>query len=185
MNPEFPVERICTHRYEPFQLTFARQAMQRLPARTDALFDASHRGLVLRGKTEAALERPVRVLMGYYGNDIEVGAASVRLHHGSMLEEPFMGLVVLCHAHSAAVVKTDLRSRGGVICDEDGTRQFATIRATAPLAKLLGYAEQLSEIAAGASVIMWLSHYGPVSPKSLDRRNRASIVHEPPRLPAA
>jgi hypothetical protein len=180
MLHEFPVERRCTHRYEPFQLRFARHALGRLPSREDVMFLANHGGLVLRGKTEAALERPIRVLKAYYGDQVDVGQLTLRLLHGATTEEPYMGLGILCPREHLEVIKSDLRERDAVIFDEDVTPQFGVIRATAPLAKVLGYAQTVSELGTGASAVIWLSHYGPAKITAAAQHPRAPKVRASP-----
>jgi len=51
-HPEYPLERICTHGYEPFQLKFARHAEQLLSGLEDVQSEPSHRGLIIRAETE-------------------------------------------------------------------------------------------------------------------------------------
>lgn len=166
MTRAYPVERTCTERRKPVQLTFARQALQHLPHRDDAAFEAGHQGLVLRGKTEAALEGPVAILRSYYGERIDIGEASVRLHHGATLEEPYMGLGVMCAPARIEAIRADLLGRDAAIFDEEIAAEFCVIRATAPLTNLLGYRQQVSKLDPSASAILWLSHYGPVKVRS-------------------
>lgn len=165
MHPVYPVQRICRHEYEPFQLTFARHALQVLPQGGESAFEATHKGLVLRGETEASLERAVEVLKDHYGNHIRVGPAEVRYRQGLGLEEPHMGVRVLCPPVHFRMVEADLVARGGTILDAELASRFGVVRATAPLANLLGYVSALSELTAGtAREVMWLSHYAPVRP---------------------
>ena len=64
VDAEYPLERVCRHQYDPFQLNFARHALELFPEKDRRSFEATHRGLVLRVKTEAALEKAVMVLRG-------------------------------------------------------------------------------------------------------------------------
>ena len=43
MHPEYPLERLCSHLYEPFQLNFARHAEQILQQQPDVEVEATHR----------------------------------------------------------------------------------------------------------------------------------------------
>jgi hypothetical protein len=163
MHPEFPVERVCRHLYEPFQLIFARHAQQLLPKEDELEVEASHKGLVLRGETEAVLERPAEILQGYFGNQIRIGGATVRYHNGSTPEEPHMGLRVRCPTEHFERVKADLDARYATIVSSEITPLYAVIRASAPLARLIGYAQTLKKLTSGqAHEVMWLSHYAPV-----------------------
>jgi len=87
MHPEYPLERLCSHLYEPIQLTFARHAEQVLREEDEVEVEATHRGLVLRGETEAAFEHSVELLRNYFGNQIHVGPAVVGYCNGTTVEE--------------------------------------------------------------------------------------------------
>lgn len=159
----FPLERTCSHRHERFQLAFARRAIEILPPREDTEAEATHRGLVLRGETESALDRPIELLKDHYGDQIRIGAPTIRYQGTTQLEEPYMGLRVMCTERYFAAVKADLLARGATIEDAEVTGQFGVVRATAPLAKLLGYGKALKELTAGSGrEVMWFSHYAPV-----------------------
>lgn len=163
MAPEYPLERICAHRYEPFQLKFARHAQQILEHAKDVQLEATHAGLVLCAETEAALEDPIGVLREFYGSQVAIGPATIRYHRGVTLEQPYMGVRVRCGAADFAAVKADLLARGGIIVDSELTRSFGVVRVIAPLARLLGYSDHLARLTAGTGrEVMWLSHYAPV-----------------------
>jgi predicted membrane GTPase involved in stress response len=162
-HPEYPIELTCLHLYEPFQLTFARHALQLLPEEQGVEVEATHRGLILRGETESALEGPVEILQEYFGSQIRVSAPAVRYHRGTCVEEPHMSVRVKCSPNHFAAVKVDLASRGAIIVDDELTSAFGVIRVTAPLARLLGYARDLAALTHGtAHLVMWLSHYAPI-----------------------
>ena len=72
IRADYPLERICRHQYDPFQLNFARHALELFPQKERSAFEASHRGLVLRAQTEAALERAVEILRKYFGDQITI-----------------------------------------------------------------------------------------------------------------
>lgn len=166
-HPEYPIERTCVHLYEPFQLTFARHAQQVLPRDADVESEANHRGLVLRGETETALEGPVAILREYFGSQIRVGPPVIRYHRGTCVEEPHMRVRVQCLPEYVEAVRADLEARGASIVDCDTTSASGVVRVTAPLAQLLGYSQSLAMLTAGsAQEVMWLSHYAPVDSPS-------------------
>jgi hypothetical protein len=72
LEDDHPLERICRHRYDPFQLSFARHALELFPENERSAFEASHRGLVLRVQSEAALARAVAILRNYFGDQITI-----------------------------------------------------------------------------------------------------------------
>jgi len=54
-HPEYPLEGLCIHLHEPFQLAFARQAQQLFEDRDEVGLVASHQGLTIRAETEDAI----------------------------------------------------------------------------------------------------------------------------------
>ena len=138
MHPEYPLERLCSHLYEPFQLTFARHAEQVLREEDEVELEATHKGLVLRGETEAAFEHSVQLLRNYYGNQIDVGPAAVRYHKGTTVEEPLMGLRVNCSPEHFEVVAADLNIRNAVIVASHIGPTRAEIRAGGPPCEAAG-----------------------------------------------
>lgn len=162
-HPEYPLERLCSHLYEPFQLTFARHAEQVLREADEVEAEATHRGLLLRGETEAAFEHSIELLRNNFGNQIHVGPAAVRYHNGTTVEEPHMGLRVKCSPEHVEGVSADLNARNALVVALEVGPTCAVIRAVAPLAKLLGYGARLAELTSGAArQVTWLSHYAPM-----------------------
>jgi hypothetical protein len=162
-HPEFPLERVCTHRYEPFQLTFARHAQELFDERDDVELVASHQGLTIRAETEDAIDATLAVLDDFYGPQIRIGPPTIRYHNGVTLEQPWMGLRVKCPAEQLEAVKTDLIVRDATLVSSETHLANCTIQACAPLAYLIGYRAALDKLTAGAGQhVMWLSHYAPV-----------------------
>ena len=162
-HPEFPLERLCSHKHEAFQLTFARNAQQHFLMREDVEVVASHYGLMIRGETEDAIDAATIVLRDLYGPSLRIGAPMVRYHDGTSFEQPWMGLSVKCAPEHYAAVKADLIAREASIVSSAAESAQCLIQARAPLAELLGYREDLDKLTAGsARHSMWLSHYAPV-----------------------
>lgn len=158
-----PLECICSHRKEQFQLKFARQAIRFLPLRPDRSFEVSPRGLIVSGETEASPESVIEVLKSVYGEDLRVGELTIRYRQGAIIEEPYMGVRVLCSATHFEAVRDDLMSRGAVICDAELSPPIGVVRATASLAKLLGCSQHLAKLTeVKARQVIWLSHYAPL-----------------------
>lgn len=163
MRPELPIECTCSHRHERFQLAFARKAIEFLPRDEEIAFEPSAKGLTLLAGTEMALERPLRRLREVYGDEIRIDPPAVRYHQGPQLEEPHMGLRVLCAPEHFDAVRRDLDARGASVMDAEVNRRFGIVRASAPLAGLFGFPDRLAQITSGhGQVVMWLSHYAPV-----------------------
>jgi hypothetical protein len=162
-HPEYPLERLCTHLYEPFQLTFARHAQQLFDEREDVELLASHQGLAIRAETEEAIEVALEVLKDFYGPQIRVSPPTIRYHKGAMLEQPWMGLRVHCARDQLETVKVDLIVRDATIVSSETQSHSGVIQACAPLAYLIGYGSALAKLTAGSGQhVMWLSHYAPV-----------------------
>jgi hypothetical protein len=165
MSNRYPLECICSHRAEPFQLVFAQQAIQFLPPRLDRSVAASHKGLTVGAETEPALAAAVQILKNVYGEQLRIGKFMIRYRRGAVIEEPHMGVRVQCLASHFIAVRDDLLARGAAICDAELAPPIGVVRATVSLAKLLGYAQHLAELTdARAREVMWLSHYAPVEP---------------------
>jgi translation elongation factor EF-G len=110
-------------------------------------------------------------LRANFGNQIRVGAPEIRSHCGVSIEEPHMGLRVRCLRGHFAVVRADLASRGALIVEAELTGRSGLVRATKPLARLLGYSQCLAQLTEGtAHGVLWLSHYAPkrTSPPEYD-----------------
>jgi hypothetical protein len=162
-HPEFPLERLCSHLHEPFQLTFARNAQQLFVAREDVEVVASHQGLTIRGETEDSIDAGTAILKDRYGSDLRIGPPTIRYHLGRSLEQPWMGLRVRCKAMHLEAVNADLIDRGATVVSCDIESEQSVIQAKAPLASLLGYRLSLEMIASGTAWhAIWLSHYAPV-----------------------
>ena len=162
-HPEYPLERVCSHLSEPFQLTFARTAQQHFLVREDVKVVASHQGLTIRAETEVAIDAAVVLLKDLYGPRIRIGPPTIRYHNGVTLEQPWMGLRVQCAALHLGVVNADLIDRNATIASCEIQTAMCLIQACAPLAALIGYRSDLEKLTAGSGQhAMWLSHYAPV-----------------------
>jgi hypothetical protein len=168
-HPEYPLERVCRHRYQSFQLKFASQAQQLLAQQGDLGIVCSHEGLTIRGETEEILGGAVETLRAFYGSQLHVGPATIRYHNATTLEEPWMGLRIRCAPRHFDAIKTDLTMRHASIIGSDRHSRIGVIHASAPLSQLIGYASDLAKLTgAEAQQLMWLSHYAPVQDRSPD-----------------
>jgi hypothetical protein len=98
MFPHFPLEQMCSHSEEHFQLAFARSAMGIVRDQPDCKLQPTGKGLLILGETEDAMSRPVRILQSAYGARLAVGALTIRYRSGPVVEEPHMGVRVSCPA---------------------------------------------------------------------------------------
>jgi translation elongation factor EF-G len=161
---QHPLECICTLHGERFQLRFARKAIRFLSRHPDYCVKASRRGLVVSGETETSVASVIKVLKIVYAEALCVGELTIWHRPGTVIEEPHMGVRVLCPADHFAVVKADLLSRGALISDAELMPLIGVLRGTASLARLLGYSQHLAALTnAKAHEVIWLSHYAPLA----------------------
>jgi len=162
---EYAIERTCSHRTERFQLAFARTAMQLLGRHEDIAFEATRAGLTILAETELSLERPLAKLHDLYADALCVGPPLVRYRRGAVVEEPYMGLRVLCPPAQLDAVKRDLLTRGASILDTELNNRFGVVRASAALARLIGYPRRVRDLTSEhVQLVMWVSHYAQVEP---------------------
>jgi hypothetical protein len=165
MGAPHPISCVCSHRVARFQLRFAQQALQFFRQQPERSIAVDHRGLVVSAETEAALCEVISVLESVYGDDLFVGEITIQYRHGAVVEEPHMGVRVLCPAAQFEAVKDDLMARAAKIYDAEVSPPIGVVRATVALARLLGYSQYLSGLTGGkAREVVWLSHYAPVEP---------------------
>jgi predicted membrane GTPase involved in stress response len=166
MHRDFAIECKCSHRRERFQLAFARAALEIVPKGEATAYEPSGSGLKLLADTELSLERPLARLREVYGDELKIAPPLVRYKQGRQLEEPYMGLRVLCGPQHFDILRADLLERDAKILDSEINPRFGVLRAEAPLAKLVGYPAQFERITQGrGQLAMWLSHFAPVRPE--------------------
>lgn len=163
-DSRLPLERVCSSTVTPFQLGFARKAMRLLAERESLVCEATGAGLVIRGETEAALERALGLLRQVYGEALRIGPPTVRCRQTAAgMEEPHMGVQIRCIPARLECIRADLERRDAHIVEARRQGPVAVVRATAPLARLIGYGQDLEALACGdAHPVMWFSHYAPV-----------------------
>jgi hypothetical protein len=153
----------CSHRRERFQLAFARAAIELLPQQEETAYEPTRAGLTMLAETELSLERPLVRLREVYGDELQVTPLAVRYRRVEHVEEPYMGLRVLCAPKHFDAVHRDLLMRKAAIEDAEINEQYAVVRATAPAALLISYPGRVRQLTAGRSQLaMWFSHYAPV-----------------------
>ena len=139
-HPEYPLERVCSHRYEPFpNAHVCTKCPAARPGSRGRGGVPSHQGLAIRAETEDSIDAAIVLLKDLYGPTLRIGPPTIRYHRGRMLEQPWMGLSVRCGPEHLEAVNADLVDREAVIvsCEIDPAQ--SVIEARAPLAALLGY----------------------------------------------
>jgi hypothetical protein len=162
---QYPLSCVCSHRIERFQLKFAQQALKFFPERAERSIAGGPEGLIVSAETEVAIADVVDVLKSVYGEDLVVGKLTIGYRCGTVLEEPHMGVRVLCPAQQFEAMRDDLVSRGAKIYDAEVVPPIGVVRATVALSKILGYSRYLADLTGGrAREVIWLSHYALVEP---------------------
>jgi predicted membrane GTPase involved in stress response len=164
MNFDLPIEQLVTRTDTRFQLGFATEAKERVPASEGFELNASGRGLRVLARNEDALAGPVSVLRAAYGPSLEVGPPTVRLIGGVQVQEPIMHIRIALETAHQEAVKRALRSRGAVLEEQHARSRRAVLRYQAPLARLIGLPAELARITSD-SARHWivLSHYALVT----------------------
>ncbi len=165
VGSQYPLACVCSHRIERFQLRFAHQALKFFGQQPERSITVGHQGLEISAETEASLLEVIDVLKSVYGDDLVVGELTIQYRRGAVVEEPHMGVRVLCPAAQFEVVKNDLIARAAKIYDAELSPPIGVVRATVALSRLLGYSQYLEALTGGrAREVVWLSHYAPVEP---------------------
>ena len=164
MHPELPLEQLVKRRGVAFQFAFATEAKELVPQADDFAVTASSKGLHVLASNEETLERPVQVLREVYGRSLVMEPPRVRLLGGVQLKEPIMHLRISMYTEFREAVKKALWKRGAILTDDHARSTYCVLRYEAPLADLLGFAQELARLTAGtAKHWISLSHYAIVT----------------------
>jgi predicted membrane GTPase involved in stress response len=170
MHLDLPLEQLFRRRGAGTQLSFATEAMERMPRRRDFVAAPSTLGLHVLAKDEDALEAPAEALREAYGSQLDIAPPTVRLIEGVRVEEPIMHVEISVDERYAARVRKAMARRNARPSAEF-EKLLAIMRYEAPLADLLGLAEELAKLTGGTAIHwMALSHYAHVR-RRRPRRN--------------
>lgn len=161
---EFPVEQLARLASSPFQVGFARQAIRMLEPSEAIAYDATQEGLLMRAHNEGVLGGPAASLRDLYRDALVLRPPQVRyITLDGRPYEPIMGLRVRTVPCYWDDVRADLASRETTLLEEQATLRVCTLRAEAPLRRLLGYAETLAWLSEGMALHwIWLDRYVPM-----------------------
>jgi predicted membrane GTPase involved in stress response len=164
MNFDLPIEQLVRRSDTRFQLGFATEARERVPASEDCLLSASRRGLHVLARNEDGLAPPLDVLRDVYGPTLEVDPPAVRLITGVQVQEPIMHVRISLGTEYQEAVKHAMAARFAAVEEEYARSRHAVLRYEAPLARLLGLPAELRRLTAGtARYWIVLSHYALVT----------------------
>jgi predicted membrane GTPase involved in stress response len=170
MHLDLPLEQLFRRRGLGAQLAFATEAMERMPRRRDFVAAPSTLGLHVLAKDEEALEAPAEALRQAYGRELDIAPPRVRLIDGVRVEEPIMHVEISVHERYRARVRKAMARRNARPSAEF-EKLLAIMHYEAPLADLLGLAEELSKLTGGTAIHwMALSRYAHVR-RRRPRRN--------------
>jgi predicted membrane GTPase involved in stress response len=164
MNFDLPIEQLVRRSDTRFQLGFATEARERIPAREGCALSASRRGLHVLARNEDGLAGPVETLRDVYGPSLEVSPPTVRLIRGVQVQEPIMHVRISLGTEYQEAVQHAMAMRCATVEETYARARQAVLRYEAPLAQLLGLPAELSRLTSG-SARYWivLSHYALVT----------------------
>jgi Elongation factor G C-terminus len=161
---DLPIQQLLRRKDTRFQLGFANEARELVPAGDEFVLAASRQGLQVLGRNEDALNRPVDVLREVYGANLQVQPPEVRLMEGVQVRQPIMHVRISMEKRFIDDVKRAMLERGAIPEEEYVRTRYCVLRYQAPLAHLLGLPGELS-LLGGDKVkhSMALSHYALVT----------------------
>ena len=163
MNFDLPIEQLVRRSDTRFQLGFATEARERIPAGEGCVLSASRRGLHVLARNEDGLAPPLDVLRDVYGPSLEVGPPAVRLIKGVQVQEPIMHVRISLETGFQEAVKRAMIARRATVEEEYERTRYAVLRYEAPLMRLLGLPAELKRLTGGtARYWIVLSHYALV-----------------------
>jgi hypothetical protein len=164
MYPELPIHQLLKRKDTRFQLGFANEARELVPARDEFVLVASPQGLRVLGRNEQALDRPVGFLREVYGSKLQVQPPEVRFMEGVQVKQPIMQVRISMERRFLAAVKRAMLERGASPEQEYVRSRYCVLRYQAPQAHLLGLPGELSLLGGGkVKHSMALSHYALVT----------------------
>jgi translation elongation factor EF-G len=164
MNFDMPIEQLVRRTDTRFQLGFATEAKELVPARDAFVLFASRRGLHVLARNEDSLCAPIEVLRQAYGASLAVEEPKVRLIKGVQVQEPIMRVRISLEIAYQDAVKRALLARGAAAEEGYARTRFAVLRYEAPLARLIGLPAELVRLTSDtARYWIVLSHYALVT----------------------
>ena len=164
MYYQFPLEILARKRGATSQLDFACAARDALLPSEEVMAMPTARGLVLFAANEEAFAGPVCALEELHGLELEIRGPRVRMLPGKPPQEPIMHVRVATQRATMWEVLRELRSRRARILEECVRDRLAVIRASAPLALLVGLPAVLHQVTSGnARCVIRLDRYEPLA----------------------
>jgi hypothetical protein len=162
--PDLPIEQLVRHKDTRFQLGFATEAKELLPAKDEFILAPSPKGLRVLARNEDALGAPVEILRELYGPKLQVLPPEVRLIEGVQVKQPIMHVRISMELRFVDAVKRAFLERGAVPEEQYVRSRYCVLRYLAPLAYLLGLPAELSLLTENqARHWIVLSHYALVN----------------------
>jgi hypothetical protein len=161
---DLPIQQLLRRKDTRFQLGFANEARELVPAGDEFMLAASRHGLRVLGRNEDALNKPVGLLREVYGSNLQVQPPEVRLMEGVQVKQPIMHVRISLEKRFLEPVKRALLERGATPEEEYVHTRYCVLRYQAPLAHLLGLPGELA-LLCGDNVkhSIVLSHYALVT----------------------
>ena len=164
MHFDMPIEQLVRCNDTRFQLGFASQAKEVVPAQDEFVLAPSREGLRVLARNEESLGAPVEVLREVYGPRLDIQPPKVRLIEGVQVKEPIMHVRIALETRFRDLVKRAMEARRATPAEEYVRSTYCVLRYEARLADLLGLPAELARLTAGkARHWIVLSHYAIVT----------------------
>lgn len=161
MHPDFPLEQMVRSKDPAMRSQLSRELMrsQRTPV-GDARYVPDNNGLRVLARSEDALHMAVAALCQRVETALKVDVPSVRYVFGALVLEPYMQVQLRGPDAYWIQVREEILGRRGHIYGIELDDGVFLLRAEAPLACLLGYAQELHKSSARSVALhMRLSRY--------------------------
>jgi len=161
MHPEFPIEQMLRSKDETVQGQLSQEIWrQRLVRGGDTLYVPVSYGLRVFARNEDALQSAVAALCVRFGGALIVELPSVRYACGAQVLEPYMEVKLSGPDSHLALVRNGVGRRRGRTTAVYRHNGHFVLSAEAPMASLLGYADELDELTMGSVALrMELKRY--------------------------
>jgi predicted membrane GTPase involved in stress response len=151
MHPEFPIEQMLSSKDETVQSQLSQEIWRpRLVRAENTLYVPVSNGLRVLARNEDALQAAVAALRVRFGAALIIELPSVRYACAAQVLEPYMEVQLSGPDSHLALVRNGVgRRRGRTTAVYRHNGRFVLF-AEAPMASLLGYADELDELTVGS-----------------------------------
>jgi predicted membrane GTPase involved in stress response len=148
MDRVYVVEQALTCASEKFQLKFAVDAARLLQGLRGVLAEPTGKGLLILGSAEAPLDVAVMILRAAFGERLRTSERRICFMRLPPME-PVMDVFVRAPETDAPAIRRALEARRATLRFTAAENRGWLLRAEAPMAELLGFADELERVSGG------------------------------------